>query len=296
MYIEGENPAMSDPDQDHARAALAKLECLVVQDIFLTETAWHADVVLPASAHAEKWGTFTNTNREVQIARPVLDPPGEARQDWELIQEIAKRIGLDWSYTHPREVFAEMARMMPSLNNITWQRLEREGAVTYPCDAPDQPGTEIVFANGFPTKSGRGKFVPTDLLPPDELPDEAFPMVLTTGRLLEHWHTGSMTRRASKLDAIEPEAIASLNRHDMARLGLQAGDFVKVSTRRGEVVLKVRQDRDVAEGMVFIPFCYTEAPANRLTNPQLDPFGKIPEFKYCAARVEPAVPASAAAQ
>jgi formate dehydrogenase major subunit len=189
-----------------------------------------------------------------------------------------------------------MARMMPSLNNITWQRLEREGAVTYPCDAPDQPGTEIVFANGFPTKSGRGKFVPTDLLPPDELPDEAFPMVLTTGRLLEHWHTGSMTRRASKLDAIEPEAIASLNRHDMARLGLQAGDFVKVSTRRGEIVLKVRQDRDVAEGMVFIPFCYGEAPANRLTNPQLDPFGKIPEFKYCAARVEPAVPASAAAQ
>jgi formate dehydrogenase major subunit len=296
MYIEGENPAMSDPDQDHARAALAKLECLVVQDIFLTETSWHADVILPASAHAEKWGTFTNTNREVQIARPVLDPPGAARQDWELIQEIAKRIGLDWSYTHPREVFAEMARMMPSLNNITWQRLEREGAVTYPCDAPDQPGTEIVFANGFPTKSGRGKFVPTDLLPPDELPDEAFPMVLTTGRLLEHWHTGSMTRRASKLDAIEPEAIASLNRHDMARLGLQAGDFVKVSTRRGEIVLKVRQDRDVAEGMVFIPFCYGEAPANRLTNPQLDPFGKIPEFKYCAARVEPAVPASAAAQ
>ena len=296
MYIEGENPAMSDPDQDHARAALAKLECLVVQDIFLTETAWHADVVLPASAHAEKWGTFTNTNREVQISRPVLDPPGEARQDWELIQEIARRIGLDWAYTHPRDVFAEMARMMPSLNNITWERLEREGAVTYPCDAPDKPGTEIVFASGFPTASGRGRFVPTDLLPPDEVPDEAFPMVLTTGRLLEHWHTGSMTRRASRLDALEPEAIACLNRHDMARMGLQAGDFVKVATRRGEVVLKVRQDRDVAEGMVFIPFCYSEAPANRLTNPQLDPFGKIPEFKYCAARVEPAQPAAAAAQ
>ncbi|RME94830.1 MAG: formate dehydrogenase subunit alpha, partial [Alphaproteobacteria bacterium] len=192
MYILGENPAMSDPDQSHARSALAKLEHLVVQDIFLTETAWHADVVLPASAHAEKWGTFSNTNRQVQMCRPVLDPPGEARQDWELVQEIARRIGLDWSYTHPRDVFAEMARVMPSLNNITWERLEREDVVTYPCDAPDHPGNEIIFARGFPTASGRGKIVPTDIVPPDELPDETYPMVLTTGRMLEHWHTGAM--------------------------------------------------------------------------------------------------------
>jgi formate dehydrogenase major subunit len=288
MYIMGENPAMSDPDQTHVRQAMARMEHLVVQDIFLTETAWHADVVLPSSAHAEKWGTFTNTNRQVQLARPVVDPPGEARQDWKLIQELARRIGLDWRYEHPRDVFAEMAEVMPSLNNITWERLEREDSVTYPCDAPDKPGNEIIFASSFPTKSGRGKIVPADVTPPDELPDEAFPMVLTTGRLLEHWHTGAMTRRASALSALEPEAVACLNRWDMKRLGIEAGDRVRVSTRRGEIALTARLDRDVPEGMVFIPFCFPEAAANILTNPQLDPFGKIPEFKFCAAKVEPA--------
>jgi formate dehydrogenase major subunit len=268
MYIMGENPAMSDPDVSHAREALAKLEHLVVQDLFLTETAWHADVILPASAHAEKWGTFTNTNRQVQIARPVIRPPGEARQDWELIQEIAQRIGLNWAYRDVAQVFAEMTQVMPSLNNITWERLVREDAVTYPCDAPDKPGNEIIFANSFPTASGRAKIVPADLLPPDELPDAEYPLVLTTGRLLEHWHTGSMTRRASNLDTLEPEAIAGLNPRDMEGLGVEAGGFVRVSTRRGEVVLKARADRDVAEGMVFIPFCFAEAAANLLTNPQ----------------------------
>ena len=287
MYILGENPAMSDPDLDHVRSALAKLEHLVVQDIFLTETAWHADVVLPASAHAEKWGTFTNTNRQVQIGRPVIDPPNGVRQDWALIQELAQRVGLSWTYTHPREVFAEMAEVMPSLQNITWERLEREDCVTYPCDAPEQPGNEIIFATGFPTKSGRGKIVPADVEPPAELPDDAYPMVLSTGRLLEHWHTGAMTRRASALAALEPEAIACLNRWDMKRLGIAAGDRVRVATRRGEIALTARLDRDVPEGMVFIPFCFEEAAANILTNPQLDPFGKIPEFKFCAARVEP---------
>jgi formate dehydrogenase major subunit len=286
MYIVGENPAMSDPDVAHARAALAKLEHLVVQDIFLTETAWHADVVLPASAHAEKWGTYTNTNRQVQIGRPVLDPPGEARQDWELVQEIARRIGLDWRYTHPKDVFAEMTQVMPSLRNITWDRLEAEDSVTYPCDAPDQPGHDIIFADAFPTANGRGKIVPADLTPPDELPDDAYPMVLSTGRLLEHWHTGAMTRRASRLDDLEPEAIAALNANDMARIGLHPGDLARVTTRRGEIVLKARKDRDVPEGMVYIPFCFAEAAANLLTNPQLDPFGKIPEFKFCACRLE----------
>ncbi len=286
MYIMGENPAMSDPDVSHARAALAHLEHLVVQDLFLTETAWHADVVLPASAHAEKWGTYTNTNRQVQIGRPVVSPPGEARQDWELIQEIARRIGRDWNYKHVSEVFAEMTKVMPSLANITWERLLAEESVTYPCDAPDKPGNEIIFATSFPTASGRARIVPAELVPPDELPDEAYPMVLTTGRLLEHWHTGAMTRRASNLDALEPEAIAGLHPREMDRLGIRPGEFVRVSTRRGEVVLKARADRDVAEGMVFIPFCFTEAAANLLTNPQLDPMGKIPEFKFCAARVE----------
>jgi formate dehydrogenase major subunit len=286
MYILGENPAMSDPDQNHARAALARLDHLVVQDIFLTETAWHADVVLPASAHAEKWGTFTNTNRQVQIGRPVLDPPGQARQDWAIMQAIAARIGLDWRYTHPRQVFAEMGTFMPSLNNITWERLEREDAVTYPCETADGPGSEIIFANGFPTTSGRAKIVPADLRAPDEVPDADYPLVLTTGRLLEHWHTGAMTRRATTLDALEPEAIAGLHPREMDRMGLEPGDVVRVATRRGEITLKVRADRDVAEGMVFIPFAFAEAPANFLTNPQLDPMGKIPEFKYCAARVE----------
>jgi formate dehydrogenase major subunit len=286
MYIMGENPAMSDPDVQHAREALAKLEHLVVQDIFLTETAWHADVVLPASAHAEKWGTFTNTNRQVQIARPVIDPPGDARQDWKLIQSLAQGIGLKWAYKDVSEVFAEMAEVMPSLKNITWERLVREDAVTYPCDAPDQPGNEIIFSQSFPTKSGRAKIVPADLLPPDELPDEAYPMVLTTGRLLEHWHTGSMTRRASNLDALEPEAIAGLHPREMDRLGVAPGGLIRVSTRRGEVTLKARADRDVAEGMVFIAFCFAEAAANLLTNPQLDPMGKIPEFKFCACKVE----------
>jgi formate dehydrogenase major subunit len=287
MYVLGENPAMSDPDVQHAREALAHLEHLVVQDLFLTETAWHADVVLPASAHAEKWGTFTNTNRQVQIARPVVNPPGEARQDWELIQEIAQRVGLDWKYKDVSEVFAEMAYVMPSLENITWERLLREDSVTYPCDAPDKPGNEIIFATSFPTESGRAKIVPADLLPPDELPDAEYPMVLTTGRLLEHWHTGSMTRRASNLDSLEPEAIAGLHPRELDRLGVEPGSFIRVSTRRGQVLIKARADRDVAEGMVFIPFCFAEAAANLLTNPQLDPIGKIPEFKFCAAKVEP---------
>ncbi len=296
MYVEGENPAMSDPDVNHARQALAELEHLVVQDIFLTETAWHADVVLPASAFAEKDGTFTNTDRRVQIGRAAVPSPGDARQDWWIIQEIARRMGCDWKYSHPREAFAEMAKMMPSFNNITWERLEREGAVTYPCDAPDRPGNEIIFASGFPTASGRGRLVPTDIVPPDELPDAEYPMVLTTGRLLEHWHTGAMTRRASNLDAIEPEAVAHLSPGDLGRLGLAPGEKVRVTTRRGEIELKTRSDRDVPDGMVFIPFCFAEAPANELTNPQLDPFGKIPEFKFCAAKVVAAATRIAAAE
>lgn len=289
MYIEGENPAMSDPDLQHAREALAMLDHLVVQDLFVTETAFHADVVLPASAFAEKVGTFTNTDRRVQMARQVVKPPGDARQDWWIIQEIAKRIGCDWNYSGPAEVFAEMAQVMPSLNNITWERVEREGSVTYPVDAPDKPGNEIIFATGFPTASGRGKIVPANVTPPDEVPDETYPMVLSTGRVLEHWHTGSMTRRAGVLDEIEPEAVAFLSPRELQRLGVSPGERIRLETRRGAVEVKVRADRDVPENMVFMPFCYAEAAANLLTNPALDPFGKIPEFKFCAARVSPAM-------
>jgi formate dehydrogenase major subunit len=294
MYIEGENPAMSDPDVQHAREALAKLDHLVVQDLFVTETAFHADVILPASAFAEKSGTFTNTDRRVQLAREVIKPPGDARQDLWIIQEIARRMGLDWRYNGPADVFTEMTQVMPSLENITWERLVREGAVTYPVDDPEKPGNEIIFTTGFPTESGRGKIVPAHLLPPDELPDDEYPMVLSTGRVLEHWHTGSMTRRSSVLDQIEPEAVAFMSPKDMRRMSVGPGDFIRLETRRGAVEIKVRSDRDVPENMVFMPFCYAEAAANLLTNPALDPFGKIPEFKFCAVRAERAELRSAA--
>ena len=288
MYIMGENPAMSDPNLSHARAALAKLDHLVVQDIFLTETACFADVVLPASAFPEKDGTFTNTDRRIQRGRRALPLPGDTRPDLWIIQEISKRVGLDMDYTHPREVFAEMRECMPSIQGITWDRLEREHAVTYPCDAEDEPGHEVIFGDGFPTPNGRGRFVACGIIPPDEQPDQDYPFVLTTGRLLEHWHTGAMTRRASVLDEIEPAAVAHFSPNDLESLGLAAGDPVRVTTRRGSIELAVRADAGVPDGLVFAPFCFTEAAANLLTNPALDPFGKIPEFKYCAVRVEPA--------
>jgi formate dehydrogenase major subunit len=294
IYVVGENPAMSDPDVEHVREALAKLEHLVVQDIFLTETAKYADVVLPASAWPEKDGTVTNTNRQVQRGRAALPLPGNARQDWWIIQEIARRIGLDWSYAGPADVFAEMKLAMPSFDNITWERVERESSVTYPCDALDQPGNDIVFGDGFPTASGRGRLVPAAIIPPAEEPDAEYPMVLTTGRQLEHWHTGAITRRAAVLDELEPEAVASLAPAELRRLGIAAGDPIRVTTRRGTIELKARSDSAVAPGQVFIPFCYAEAAANVLTNPQLDPFGKIPEYKFCAAKVEPVAMQAAA--
>lgn len=288
MYILGENPAMSDPDAAHAREALATLEHLVVQDIFLTETAFHADVILPATAWPEKDGTVTNTNRQVQMGRAALAPPGEARPDWWIVVEIAKRLGLGWNYSHPREVFAEMALAMPSLANIGWDRLARENSVTYPCPGPGVPGQEIVFGDRFPTKSGKGRLVPARPGEPSEAPDADFPLVLITGRQLEHWHTGSMTRRASNLAAIEPAPTASLARAELARLGLAAGDKVRLTTRRGSIELSARADDAVPAGAVFVPFAYAEAAANLLTNPTLDPVAKIPEFKHCAVRVEAA--------
>ena len=289
MYISGENPAMSDPDAAHARQALATLEHLVVQEIFLTETAAFADVVLPAAAFPEKDGTFTNTDRRVQLGRKAIEPPGDARPDWWITRELGRRLGLAWDYEHPREIYEESRRLMPSITGISWDRLEREGAVTYPCDSETDPGHEVIFGDRFPTPDGRGLLVPAEVLPPDELPDAEYPMILSTGRLLEHWHTGAITRRAAVLDAIEPEPTVQIHPEDLGRLGLGAGDFVRVTTRRGSIALKARSDRDIPPGLVFIPFCYVEAAANLLTNPALDPFGKIPEFKFCAARVEPAI-------
>ncbi|MSP68024.1 MAG: formate dehydrogenase subunit alpha [Alphaproteobacteria bacterium] len=287
MYIMGENPAMSDPDTRHVREALARLDHLVVQEIFLTETAFHADVVLPATAWPEKTGTVTNTNRQVQLGRRAIAAPGAAREDWRIIVEIARGLGLDWTYGDVGEVYEEMRSVMNSIKGISWRRLLAESVVTYPCDEEDQPGRAVIFGDGFPTSSGRGKFVPASLIPPDETPDAEYPMVLTTGRLLEHWHTGEITRRAQVLDHLEPEAVAHFAPADLRRFGIQAGARVRVTTRRGTVELKARLDGGVPAGMLFIPFCFAEAPANMLTNPALDPFGKIPEFKFCAARVEP---------
>jgi formate dehydrogenase major subunit len=285
MYILGENPAMSDPDVEHARDALAKLEHLVVQDIFITETANYADVILPASAFAEKTGTVTNTNRQVQMGRPAVAPPGEAREDWAITTDLAQRLGLNWDYTHPSQIFAEMKLSMKSFDNITWERLETE-AVTYPSLSPADPGQPIVFGDGFPRANGRARFAPADLIAPDDVPDAEYPMILTTGRQLEHWHTGSMTRRSKVLNAMEPEANCSLHPKTLRKLGIEPGGMLRLSTKRGSIVTMARADRGVAEDMVFLPFAYVEAAANILTNPALDPYGKIPEFKFSAVRVE----------
>jgi formate dehydrogenase major subunit len=286
MYIMGENPAMSDPDANHAREALAALEHLVVQDIFLTETAYLADVILPASSFAEKTGSFTNTDRVVQLGRQALDPPGQARQDLWIIQQIARRLGLPWDYAGPAAVFEEMRRLMPSIAGITWDRLQGDGAVTYPCRVAGDPGEPVVFTETFPRAGGRARFVPADIIPADERPDTEYPVVLITGRQLEHWHTGSMTRRAGVLDALEPDPVALVHPLDLEAIKGRPGDVITIASRRGEVCLYARADDGTPRGAVFVPFCYYEAAINRLTNPALDPFGKIPEFKYCAVRVQ----------
>jgi formate dehydrogenase major subunit len=286
MYIMGENPAMSDPDANHAREALATLEHLVVQDIFLTETAYLADVILPASAFPEKTGTFTNTDRLVQIGRQALNPPGDAKQDLWIIQQIAQRLGLNWHYGHVSEVFDEMRHTMHSIGGITWQRLEREHAVTYPCVNEGDPGEPVVFVHDFPREGGKARFVPADIIPADERPDVDYPQVLITGRQLEHWHTGSMTRRTAVLDAIEPDPTALLHPLDLDALGIRPGELITIASRRGRVSLYARADDGTPRGAVFVAFCYYEAAINKLTNAALDPFGKIPEFKYCAVRVQ----------
>ena len=297
MYIMGENPAMSDPDLHHARHALASLQHMVVQDIFMTETAWLADVVLPASAWPEKTGTVSNTDRMVQMGRRALNPPGDARPDLWIIQQLAQRMGastpgtaLDWNYPGDESgvaaVYEDMRQAMHAvIGGISWERLQRESCVTYPCLSEDDPGQPIVFTDRFPTATGRVTLVPADIIPAAERPDADYPLVLITGRQLEHWHTGSMTRRAQVLDAIEPIAMASMHPDDLQQLGLAPGDVVTVQSRRGEVAIHVRRDDGTPRGAVFVPFAYYEAAANMMTHAALDPFGKIPEFKYCAVRV-----------
>ena len=284
MYVEGENPAMSDPDVSHARAAMAKLEHFIVQDLFLTETAFFADVVLPAAANPEKTGTYINSDRTVQMGRQAVSPPGDSKQDWWIIQEIAKRLGLDWNYQEPKDIFNEMRLAMNSIAGITWERLEAE-SVTYPCENEGDAGEPVIFKNGYPNSTGKALLVPADIVPPDEQPDEEYPFVLITGRQLEHWHTGSMTRRATVLDALEPEPWISINMRDALKLGIAEGEQLRLTTRRGEIKAMIKISDDSPVGTVFMPFCYYEAAANELTNAALDPAAKIAEVKYCAVRL-----------
>ena len=290
MYIMGENPAMSDPDLNHARHALASLRHLVVQDIFMTETAWLADVVLPATAWPEKTGTVTNTDRMVQMGRQAVEAPGDARPDLWIIQQLASRMGLNWNYAGAHDgvaaVYEEMRQAMhTAIAGISWERLQRESSVTYPCLTEGDPGAPTMFIDHFATEDGRVHLVPADIIPANERPDADYPFVLITGRQLEHWHTGSMTRRTAVLDAIEPVAMASMCGSDLSALGLAAGEVITVQSRRGSVALHVRRDDGTPQGAVFIPFAYHEAAANLMTNAALDPYGKIPEFKYCAVAI-----------
>jgi formate dehydrogenase major subunit len=284
MYIMGENPAMSDPNAGHAREALAKLEHLVVQEIFFTETAGFADVILPSTAFPEKTGTFTNTDRRVQLGRQALDAPGDARQDLWIIGEIARRMGLNWNYAGPADVFEEIRRATPSMAGITWERLQEESSCTYPLEHEGDPGEPIIFIDSFPRAGGRGLFAPAPYTHADEMPDAEYPFVFTTGRQLEHWHTGAMTRRASVLDALEPDPVLSVHPDDLTKLGIEPGGAIAVESRRGKITAYARADRGMQRGTLFMPFVYNEAAANLLTNDAVDPFGKIPEFKFCAVR------------
>ncbi len=286
MYVMGENPFMSDPNVEHVRDAFCELDFLVVQDIFLTETAEVADVVLPASSYFEKLGTYTNTDRRVQLGRPALTPPGEARLDWEILCDVMARMGYPQAYASVEDVFVEFAELTDSYKGLRFRHLGGPGKL-WPCPDPENSeGIVVLFGDGFPTKSGRGKFSPAEVLPPAELPDAEFPFVLNTGRTLQHWHTGSMTRRAKALDAIEPEAFCELHPDDLARLAIEDGAMVRLSTRRNSLRVKARASTKMQKGGVFMPFCFREAAANLLTNDALDPKGKIPEFKFCAVRVE----------
>ncbi len=286
MYMMGENPFLSDPNVNKVRKALSALDFLVVQDIYLTETAEFADVILPATAALEKEGTYTNTDRRVQLGRKVLDPPGEAREDWRITQDIANLVGLDMHYESPREIFDELVSVMPNYGGLNYDNLGRGGKL-YPNPDPEHSdGTVVLFDKLFGTDDGKAHLVPAEWLPARELPNEEFPFVLNTGRLLEHWHTGSMTRRSYALDAISPQAQVFMHPDDAAELGAGEGDFVRVTSRRGSIEIAVRLSVREVPGNVFIPFHFREASANVLTNDEVDPFGKIPEFKFCAVKVE----------
>jgi formate dehydrogenase major subunit/formate dehydrogenase alpha subunit len=289
LYVMGENPMLSDPDVTHVEKALEKIDFLVVQDIFLSETAALADVVLPACGFAEKDGTFTNTERRVQRVRKGVEPPGEARDDWAITCDLARRLGGKMEYAGASAIMAEIAALTPSYGGITWERLDR-GGLQWPCPTPDHPGTPILHKERF--TRGLGKFHPVEYIPPRELPDQEYPFLLATGRILQHFHTGTMSRRSEVLDRLVSVGAIEIHPDDAARLGIADSRPVRVASRRGEIEIAARVTDRVAPGTVFLAFHYREAPANRLTISALDPVAKIPEFKVCAVRIAPSPPAT----
>jgi formate dehydrogenase major subunit len=286
MYIMGENPVLSDPNVAHAEEWFRRLEFLAVQDLFLTETARWADVVLPGSSFAEKEGTYANTDRHVQLAAAALPPPGNARRDLDILIDLSNRLGLPTRFRDPAAVMDEIARVTPTWRGLSYDKLRREGALQYPVLTPDSPGTTFLFDDHFPTPTGRALLVPVEYLPPSELPDAEFPFVLNTGRQMYHWHTGTMTRRSTGLDSREPVPTVEIHAEDARCLGVRDGDTVRVTSRRGAVLIGVRVSDRQARGQIFIPMHYREAAVNLLTNPTLDPYAKIAEFKVSAVRIE----------
>ncbi|HWC73264.1 MAG TPA: formate dehydrogenase subunit alpha [Gemmatimonadales bacterium] len=285
MYIMGENPIISDPDIAHAEAWFHQLEFLAVQDLFLTETARYADVVLPGSSFAEKTGTFVNTERRIQLARKAINSPGEAREDLEILMDLTNRLGLPTRFRDAEDVMREIAQVTPSWAGVTYERLEGAG-LQYPVPDQNHPGTAFLFDKAFPTTDGRARFVPVEYTNPVELPDDDFPFVMNTGRQLYHWHTGTMTRRATGLDAREPTAIVEIHPADARQLGVREGELVRLTSRRNSMVSAARISERVARGQVFVPFHFREAAANLLTNPVLDPYAKMAELKICAVKIE----------
>jgi formate dehydrogenase alpha subunit len=285
LYLVGENPALSDPDSRHVWESLAKLEFLVVQDIFLSETAKFAHVVLPAASFAEKDGTFTNTERRVQRVRKAVEPIGDSKPDWWITCQVAQRLeAKGFDYSHPFDIMEEIRNLTPSYGGIGYQRLEN-GGLQWPCPIDDHPGTPILHVNTF--VRGKGRFVPLKYIPPAEMPDEDYPLILTTGRSLYHFHTGTMTRKVAGLNVIEPEGVVEISPEDASQLGIAQGDKVKISSRRGEIIAKAKVTEALPSGVVFMTFHFAESAANILTNPKLDPISKIPELKVCAVAVRP---------
>jgi predicted molibdopterin-dependent oxidoreductase YjgC len=285
LYIVGENPALTDADSNHAIKEMQELELLVVQDIFLTETGKLADVVLPASSFAEKEGTFSNTERRVARVRRAIPPVGQSKPDWQIICEISKRLGYPMEYHHPEEIFEEIRQVTPAYAGISYQRLET-GGLQWPCPTEEHPGTMFLHKDRF--ARGLGVFFAIDHKDPAEMPDNDYPLYLTTGRLLYHYHSGTMSRRAPGLTEKAPECRVEIAAADAAKYGIGEGEQVRVRSRRGEITVKAQISPKAVAGTVFLPFHFAEASANKLTNAALDPVSKIPEYKVCAVQIEKA--------